>query len=113
MNIYWRVGLVLAVLGVSHWFAYSTGADSVELRHANATLVAIGQRDGYRDKLTIRDQELAEAQARANQVRTETIIKTEVVYRDRIKNSDTRQCIADSGLLELYDATLGLSPPAK
>ena len=36
-----------------------------------------------------------------------------VIYRDKIKDVGVRDCVANSGLLDLYDATLGLSDSAK
>ena len=64
-------------------------------------------------QLATRDQQLAEAQQAASEARTETIIKREVIYRDKIKTVAVRDCVADSGLLDVYDATLGLSDPAE
>ena len=64
-------------------------------------------------QLATRDQQLAEAQQAASEARTETIIKREVIYRDKIKTVAVRDCVASSGLLQLYDATLGLSDPAE
>ena len=49
----------------------------------------------------------------AEQKRTEIVIKREVIYRDKIKDVAVRDCVANSGLLDLYDATLGLSDPAE
>ena len=60
-------------------------------------------------QLATRDQQLAEAQQAASDSRTETIIKREVIYRDKIKTVAVRDCVADSGLLDLYDATIGMS----
>lgn len=64
-------------------------------------------------QLATRDQQLAEAQQASSEARTETIIKREVIYRDKIKTVAVRDCVANSGLLDVYDATLGLSNPAK
>lgn len=64
-------------------------------------------------QLATRDQQLADAQQAASDARAETIIKREVIYRDKIKTVAVRDCVANSGLLDLYDATLGLSDPAE
>lgn len=64
-------------------------------------------------QLATRDQQLAEAQQAASDSRTETIIKREVIYRDKIKTVAVRDCVANSGLLDLYDTTLGLSNSAE
>lgn len=60
-------------------------------------------------QLATRDVQLAELQQAVSAVRTETITKREVVYRDRIKVRTVRDCIADSGLFELYNSTLGVT----
>lgn len=44
----------------------------------------------------------------ARQKRTEIVIKREVIYCDKIKDVAVRDCEANSGLLDVYDATLGL-----
>jgi hypothetical protein len=64
-------------------------------------------------QLATRDLQLAEEQQKKAQVRTVQVIEKEVIYRDRIKNPDTAKCVADSGLLNLYDASLGLDKPAE
>ena len=64
-------------------------------------------------QLATRDQQLADIQALAAQKRTEIVIKREVIYRDKIKDVVVRDCVANSGLLDVYDATLGLSSSAK
>ena len=35
--------------------------------------------------------------------------KKEVVYHEKIADVATAKCVRDSGLLDLYDATIGLS----
>ena len=60
-------------------------------------------------QLATRDQQLAASQEEAAQKRTEIVIKREVIYRDKIKDVVVRDCVANSGLLDVYDATLGLS----
>ena len=62
---------------------------------------------------TTRDLQLAEEQAKKEQIRTVKVIEKEVIYRDRIKNPDTAKCIADSGLLDLINASYGLSIDTK
>ena len=64
-------------------------------------------------QLATRDQQLAASQVEAAQKRTEIVIKKEVIYRDKIKDVAVRDCVANSGLLDVYDATLGLSNTAE
>ena len=86
---------------------------ALELSRANDANQAWAERFALQAQLATRDQQLAEAQAKAAQVRTVEVIKREVVYRDRIKEVAVRDCVANSGLLQLYDATLGLSDSAE
>ena len=72
-----------------------------------------GQVSGLQGQLATRDLQLAEEQQKKAQIRTVKVIEKEVIYRDRIKNPDTAKCVANSGLLDYYDATLGLSDPAE
>lgn len=60
-------------------------------------------------QLATRDLQLADEQQKKAQTRTIKVIEKEVIYRDRIKNPDTADCIADSGLFELYNSANGLS----
>ena len=94
----------------THW---QLRDDERKLSEASAVNQAWAERFTLQAQLATRDQQLAESQAQAAQNRTETIIKREVIYRDKIKTVAVRDCVADSGLLDLYDATLGLSGSAE
>ena len=83
--------------------------DERKLSEAATANQAWVERFTLQSQLATRDLQLSEAQTIAAQKRTETIIKKEVIYRDKIKAVAVRDCVADSGLLDLYDATLGLS----
>ena len=87
--------------------------DERKLSEAATANKAWVERFTLQAQLATRDQQLAEAQHAASEARTETIIKREVIYRDKIKTVAVRDCVANSGLLDLYDATLGLSDSAK
>ena len=83
--------------------------DERKLAEAATANQAWAERFTLQGQLATRDAQLAAEQSKSADVRTVEVIKKEVVYRDRIKNPDTARCVADSGLLQLYDATLGLS----
>ena len=89
--------------------AAKSDAQELELSRAGDANAAWAERFTLQAQLATRDLQLSEAQAIAAQKRTEIIIKKEVIYRDKIKTVAVRDCVADSGLLDLYDATLGLS----
>ena len=88
-------------------------AQALELKRTQDANQAWAERFALQGQLATRDQQLAAAQSEAAQRRTETVIKTEVIYRDRIKNVAVRDCVANSGLLDYYDATIGLSDSAE
>ena len=88
-------------------------AQELELSRAGEANQAWAERFTLQAQLATRDQQLAESQAMAAQKRTEIVIKKEVIYRDRIKDVAVRDCVANSGLLDVYDATLGLSDSAE
>lgn len=84
-----------------------------KLADAKAANQSWAERFVLQGQLATRDVQLAAEQSKAAEVRTVEVIKKEVVYRDHIKNPDTARCVANSGLLDLYDATLGLSNSAE
>ena len=115
----WLCAVILT--GAAVWYHGYHTADAAwtqrdtdrKLDDAATANQAWAERFTLQAQLATRDQQLAEAQQGASEARTETIIKREVIYRDKIKTVAVRDCVADSGLLDLYDATLGLSDPAE
>ena len=115
----WLCAVILT--GAAVWYhGYHTADTRWQLRDDERKLSdaatlnqAWAERFTLQAQLATRDQQLSEAQQAASEARTETIIKREVIYRDKIKTVAVRDCVADSGLLDLYDATLGLSDPAE
>ena len=87
--------------------------DERKLSEAATANQAWVERFTLQAQLATRDQQLAASQEEAAQKRTEIVIKREVIYRDKIKDVAVRDCVANSGLLDLYDATLGLSDTAE
>ena len=92
------------------WNQRDTKRKLVDAKEANQ---AWAERFTLQAQLATRDQQLVASQEEAAQKRTEIVIKREVIYRDKIKTVAVRDCVADSGLLDLYDATLGLSGSAE
>lgn len=91
----------------------STGVSSERLKQSESLNIAHEQRDKLQIKLDQSDQALIAEQSKKQQVRVETVIKKEVIYRDKIKNVAVHDCVRDSGVLELYDASLGMSDSVK
>ena len=93
--------------------AAKADAQKLELSRAGDANQAWAERFALQAQLATRDQQLAASQAEAAQKHTEIVIKKEVIYRDKIKDVVVRDCVANSGLLDVYDATLGLSSPVE
>lgn len=73
----------------------------------NATSVKVAEDyQKLQIKLNVSDLSLFNEQVEDSKTRDVVITQKEVVYRDKIKNPDTVKCIANSGLLDLYDATM-------
>lgn len=87
-------------------------AKADDLKRAEAANVAWAERFTLAGQLATRDMQLAQAQKQAATTRTVTVIKREVIYHDRIKDPNVRDAVRDSGLLEYYNATLGLPVPS-
>ena len=111
---------LVAAFGVGYGYGHHVAsvaakadAQELELSRAGDANTAWAERFTLQGQLATRDMQLAQAQQNAKNAHTETIIKREVIYRDRIKTVAVRDCVANSGLLDLYDATLGLSDPAE
>lgn len=112
----WRLvgGLVIvAVMALTTMWTYDQGYESgrsaAELDTAQQANKAWAQRFTLESQLATRDAQLTEAQQAASAVRTETVTKREVIYRDRIKVRTVRDCVADSGVFEFYNSTLGVT----
>ena len=111
---------LVAAFGVGYGYGHHVAsvaakadAQELALKQAATANQAWAERFTLQAQLATRDQQLAVSQEEAAQNRTEIVIKREVIYRDRIKTTAVRDCVANSGLLDFYDATLGLSDSAE
>ena len=111
---------LVAAFGVGYGYGHHAASvaakvDAQELALSQSATAnkAWAERFTLQAQLATRDQQLADSQAEAAQKRTEIVIKREVIYRDKIKNVVVRDCVVNSGLLDVYDATLGLSDTAE
>ena len=112
--------LIAALCGFTAWLGWSAcdtrwqlRDDERKLSEATTANHAWAERFTLQAQLATRDQQLAESQSLAAQKRTVVMVQKEVIYRDKIKDVAVRDCVANSGLLDVYDATLGLSDPAE
>ena len=111
---------LVAAFGVGYGYGHhvtsvaaKADAQELELSRVATANQAWAERFTLQAQLATRDQQLAASQEEAAQKRTEIVIKREVIYRDKIKDVAVRDCVANSGLLDVYDATLGLSDSAE
>lgn len=103
----------VAVVGVltvaAYYHGYSSGVSDCRTDTVQQANKAWAQRFTLESQLATRDAQLAEAQQAASAVRTETVTKHEVIYRDRIETRTVRDCVDNSGVWQLYNTTLGVA----
>ena len=107
------IGLFCASLYGAYMRGRSTATAEIESEQAKQYNKQWSELFALQGQLATRDMQLAEEQQKKAQVRTVKVIEKEVVYRDKIKDPAVRDCISSSGLLQLYDASLGLDKPAE
>ena len=107
---------LVAAFGVGYGYGHHVAsvvakadAQELELARAGEANQAWAERFTLQAQLATRDQQLAASQDMAAQKRTVVVVQKEIIYRDKIKDVAVRDCVANSGLLDIYDATLGLS----
>ena len=96
----------IMLLALAFWWGYSEGKQSVKLEDFKAYKDAVEARDALQEKLNASDVELQKKQQELKEARAKKVVEKVTVYRDRIKDSTTAQCLKDSGILDLYDATV-------
>lgn len=108
MTMLQRVVTVVGIIFVIciYWLGYYHGKQSVKLDDFKAYKEAVEARDALQGKLNASDVELQKKQQELKEARTKKVVEKVIIYRDRIKDSATAQCIKESGILELYDATV-------
>lgn len=105
------VAVVLAVLAVVFTVGYSQGRKSVKLEDFKEYKKTVEAGKKLQSELADKDIALMTKQQELNEARDKKVVKYVTVYRDRIKDPAVAQCVRDSGLLDVYDATV--STPVK
>lgn len=80
-------------------FGYSQGKSSVHVTDFEEYVT-------LSHNMSNADTEIATLQSDLTAARDKEVIKYVKVYRDRIKDPVTVQCVSDSGLLSAYDASV-------
>ena len=107
------IGLFCGSLYGAYLHGRSTATSEIESEQAKQHNKQWSELFALQSQLATRDLQLAEEQQKKAKVRTVKVIEKEVIYRDKIKDPAVRDCISSSGLLQLYDASLGLDKPAE
>ena len=90
---------------------YFSGCNSVKVTQFKEYQAAVEKRDKLQTQLNAADIALRESQQKQTETRDKEVIKYVTVYRDRIEDPVIAECVRDSGILQLYDATV--SAPGK
>lgn len=99
-------GVIGSIMVAVYAMGYYHGKQSVKLDDFKEYKAAVEARDALQEKLNASDVELQKKQQELKEARTKKVVEKVTVYRDRIKDSATAQCIKESGILDLYDATI-------
>lgn len=98
-------GVMLAVYAMG----YFSGKNAVKLDDFEEYKTLVEKRDSLQAELNDKDVALLEAQRERNELRDKEVVKYVTVYRDRIKDPGIAECVRNSGLLDVYDATVSTS----
>lgn len=90
-------------------WGYSQGKNAVKLDDFEEYKTLIKKRDSLQTELNDKDVALLEAQQERNELRDKKVTQYVTVYRDRIKDPGIIECVRNSGLLDVYDATVSTS----
>lgn len=96
----------IVLLALAFWWGYSQGKQSVKLDDFKEYREAVEARDALQEKLNASDVKLRKTQQELKEARARKVGEKVIIYRDRIKDSATAQCVKESGILDLYDATV-------
>lgn len=99
MNTLTAVIGTIIITGAVFTFGYSQGKQSVRVEQFDA-YVTLSQ------KLSDADSQIATLQADLATTRDKEVVKYVTVYRDRIKDPVIANAVRDSGILQVYDASV-------
>lgn len=99
-------GVIGSIMVAVYAMGYFSGKNAVKLDDFKEYKVAVEARDALQEKLNASDVELQKKQQELKEARSKKVVEKVIIYRDRIKDSATAQCIKESGILDLYDATV-------
>lgn len=98
--------ILAGVMVIVYAMGYFSGKNAVKLDDFEEYKTLVEKRDSLQSELNDKDVALLEAQRERNELRDKEVVKYVTVYRDRIKDPGTAECVRNSGLLDVYDATV-------
>ena len=99
-------GVIGSIMVAVYTMGYFSGKNAVKLDDFKEYKEVVEARDALQEKLNASDVELQKKQQELKEARSKKVVEKVTIYRDRIKDSATAQCVKDSGILDLYDATV-------
>ena len=101
-----RTAIVAIIISLVFLWGYSQGKNAVKLDDFEEYKTLVKKRDNLQTELNDKDVALLEAQQERNELRDKKVTQYVKVYRDRIKDPGVAECVRNSGLLDVYDATV-------
>lgn len=99
-------GVIGSIMVAVYAMGYFSGKNAVKLDDFKEYKEVVKARDALQEKLNASDVELQKKQQELKEARAKKVVEKVIIYRDRIKDSATAQCVKESGILDLYDATV-------
>lgn len=99
-------GVIGGIMVAVYAMGYFSGRNAVKLGDFEEYKLLVKKRDSLQSELNDKDIALLEAQRERNELRDKEVVKYVTVYRDRIKDPGIAECVRNSGLLDVYDATV-------
>lgn len=113
MNQLIGVAVALAIMAGIYMFGYAEGRSDANAKATAAELTLRDQRDELQKKLDASDVALLEAKKERDSARAKEVVKYVTVYREKIKDPAAAECINNSGILPVYNSSLGLPAAGK
>lgn len=113
MNQLIGAAVTLAIMAGIYAFGYSEGKSDATAKATAAELTLRNQRDELQKKLDASDVALLEAKKERDSARAKEVVKYVTVYREKIKDPAVADCVNRSGVLDIYNSTLGLPAAGK
>ena len=99
MNTLTAIAAAAVVMLVTYTVGFSNGKTSVKVSQFKEYQI-------LESRLNATDIELLQAKAERDASRDKKVVKYVTVYRDKIKDPVTAECVRNSGLLDVYNMSI-------